>query len=93
MHGIQTVLDCRVLNTEQQNGLLCIGQFRNLGQNGKCYCIFFDELTDIHIYMYVVVYTQVHVCSGSGPEYTNSRKDFILGPKLEDGGTLSFQFS
>ena len=33
----------------------------------------FDELT-------------VHVCSDSGPRYTNGQRDFILGPRLEEGG-------
>ena len=27
----------------------------------------------------------VHLCCGSEPEYTNGRKDFILGPRLEEG--------
>ena len=39
-------------------------------------------------------YTHVRVCTGSEPEYTNGRKDFILEPMLEEGeGTTSFQFS
>ena len=40
-------------------------------------------------------YTHAHVCCGSEPEYTNGRKDFVLGPRFEEGGggTTSFQFS
>ena len=43
-------------------------------------------------------YTYAHVCGSSEPEYTNSWKDFIFGPRLEEGGggggeTRSFQFS
>ena len=42
-------------------------------------------------------YTHAYVCGGSEPEYTNGRKDFILGPRLEEGGggaeATSFQFS
>ena len=35
----------------------------------------------------------VHVCGGSEPEYTNGRKDFILGPRLERrGGGQVFRF-
>ena len=37
-------------------------------------------------------YTHADVCGDSEPEYTNSRKYFILGPKLKEG-TTSFQFS
>ena len=32
----------------------------------------------------------VHVCGGSEPEYTNGRKDIILGPRLEEGGQQVF---
>ena len=41
-----------------KNGLSCIGQFRNLGQNGTCYHIVFDESTDIRMYIYEVVLNQ-----------------------------------
>ena len=42
---------------------------------------------------------QVHVYGGSEPEYTNGRKDFILGPRLEEGtsfrgeGAVNFESS
>ena len=42
-----------------KNGLSCIEQFRNLGQNGTCYYIVFDEWKDTLIYIvYVVVLDQ-----------------------------------
>ena len=37
-------------------------------------------------------YTHVHVCGGSEPECTDGRKNFILGHRLEKGGTTCFQF-
>ena len=44
-----------------KNGLSCIGQFKNLGQNGTYY-IAFDEWKDIRMYT---------VCGCSEPEYTS----------------------
>ena len=42
-----------------KNGLSCIEQSRNLGQNGTCYHIVFDEWKDIRMYtVYVVVLNQ-----------------------------------
>ena len=60
-----------------KNGLSCSGRFRNLGRNGPCYYIAFDELTDIRMYMPVA-------------EYTSGRKDFILEPRLGEGGQQVF---
>ena len=37
--------------------------------------IIFHESTDIRMY----------ICGGPEPEYTNIQKDFILGPRLEEG--------
>ena len=53
------------MKNKVKNGLSCISQFRNLGQNGTC-----------------VVYG---ICGGSEPKYTSGQKDFILGPRLEEG--------
>ena len=42
-----------------KNGLSCIEHFRNLGQNGTCYYIVFDEWKDTLMYtVYVVVLNQ-----------------------------------
>ena len=42
-----------------KNGLSCIEQFGNLGQNGTCYYIDFDEWKDIPMHtVYVVVLNQ-----------------------------------
>ena len=66
LHRIQTVLDCRVggikvssyRKYKVKNGL-CIEQLRNLGQNGTCYYIVFDEWKDILMYtVYVVALNQ-----------------------------------
>ena len=32
-----------------------VRKFETLEQNGKCYYIVFDELTDIYMYLYIVV--------------------------------------
>ena len=66
-----------------KNGLSCIEQFRNLGQNGTCYYIVFDEWKDA---------CTLCVCGGSESEYTSGWKDFILGPRLE-GVDNKFQLS
>ena len=57
-----------------KNGLSCIEQCRNLGQNGTCYHTVFDEWKDALMYTVYV--------GGSETEYTSDRKDFILGPRL-----------
>ena len=67
LRRIQTVLDFTVVGIKVpsysdykvKNGLSCIGQFRNLGQNGTYYYIVFDEWNDICMYtVYVVVLNQ-----------------------------------
>ena len=49
------------------------------------YYVVFDESTDIRMYIYVVVLNQNTPTSGL--------KEFILGPRLEEGGTTSLHFS
>ena len=61
-----------------KNGLSCIEQFRNLGQNGTCYYIVFDEWKDALMYtVYVVVLNQNTPVIG---------KTLFWGPGCRGGG-------
>ena len=74
-------------NTEYKvkNGLSCTEWFRNLGQNGTCYYIVFDEWKDTPMYtVYVVVLNQKTPVVG---------KTLFWGPGYRAGGTTSFPFS
>ena len=61
------------------NGLSCIGQFRNVGQNG--YVIIFDESTDVRMYVYVVFLNQTTPMV---------RKTLFWGSGWRKGETTSF---
>ena len=68
-----------------KNGLSCIEQFRNLGQNGTCYYIVFDEWKDTLMYtVYVVVLNQNTPVIG---------KTLFWGPGWGGGGGGQKSFS
>ena len=53
------------------------------------------EVSDrmVHVNIYIDRNTYVHVCGNSELEYSNGRKDFILGPRLGEVGGGDDKFS
>ena len=79
-----------------KNGLSCIEQFRNLGQNGTCYYIVFDEWKDTLMYtVYVMVLNQNTPVIGKtlfwGPSWSGRGDNNFL--VLFKGGTENFHSS